>query len=115
MLLPAVTGSGESVLEMVSTGTVVTVVVIDAPLTGAVCVQSMLYVPLEMIVPPGTPAPTWTTSCTDPEDPAFRAPVFQVTTPAARVPPPVALTNVVLTGIVSVITVPVALALPVFE
>ena len=38
-----------------------------------------------------------------------------VTTPSAKVPPPVALTNEVLAGTVSVITTPVAFSLPVFE
>ncbi len=56
-----------------------------------------------------------TTSVTVLDAPAARAPMFQVTTPAASVPPPVALTNAVFAGIVSLITTPVALALPVFE
>ena len=41
--------------------------------------------------------------------------MFQVTTPAASVPPPVADTNEVFAGMVSAITTAVALALPVFE
>ncbi len=65
-------------------------------------------------VPAGSPAPVCTTSCTDPEPPAATAPMFQVTTPAASVPPPVAETNEVFTGTVSVITTPVAFTSPVF-
>ena len=56
-----------------------------------------------------------TTSCTVPEPPAASAPTFQVTTPAARVPPAVADTKLVLAGTVSVITTPLAFAVPVFE
>src|SRR5882672_7883890 len=68
-----------------------------------------------MTVPFASGLATCTTSCTDEDDPAFSAPMFQVTTPAASVPPAVADTNVVFAGIVSAITTPPALALPVFE
>ena len=113
--VPATAGSGESVLEMFRIGSEVTVVVIEAPASGAVSLLSMLYAPFVIRVPLGSGLPTWTTSCTDPEPPAASAPTFQVTTPAASVPPPVADTNEVFPGTVSVITTPVALALPEFE
>src|SRR6267142_1488793 len=113
MLAPAATGSGASVFEMLSTGADVTVVVIAAPATGAVSLLSTLYVPLVITVPFGSGAATCTTSCTEPEPPAGTAPRFQVTTPPASVPPPVADTNAVFAGTVSVITVPVELAVPV--
>ena len=67
-----------------------------------------------MTVPFASGLATCTTSCTVPDDPAFNAPRFQVTTPAARVPPPVADTNVVLAGIVSVIATPEAFMFPAF-
>jgi hypothetical protein len=115
MLLPAFTGSGASVFEIVSTGADDTVVVIAAPFVGAVSLLSTLYVLLVINVPFASGLATCTTSCTEPDDPAFTAPMFQVTTPAASVPPPVADTKLVFAGIVSVITTPVALAFPVFE
>src|SRR5215510_10436968 len=115
MLLPALTGSGASVLLMVITGADDTVVVMAAPLSGAVWALSMSYVPLVITVPFARGLATWTTSCTLLETPAFTLPMFQVTTPAASVPPPVADTNEVLAGIVSVITTPVAFMFPVFE
>src|SRR6185436_14584053 len=115
MLAPATTGSGASVLPMVSTGADDTVVVIAAPAVGAVCALSMLYVPLVITVPFASGLVTATTSCTDADAPAARLPMFQVTTPAASVPPPVADTNDVFAGTVSLITTPVAPAFPVFE
>src|SRR6266850_181228 len=115
MLLPALTGSGASVLLMFMTGADDTVVVIAAPLVGAVCALSMLKVPLVMTVPLARGLATATTSCTLLDTPALRLPMFQVTTPAASVPPPVADTNAVFAGMVSVITTPVAFMLPVFE
>src|SRR5262245_50601188 len=115
MFDPAFTGSGPSLLEIVSAGDDVTVVVSAAPAVGAVSLLSMLYVPLVITVPFTRGLATCTTSCTDPDAPAARGPTFQVTTPAASVPPPVADTNEVLTGTVSVITTPVASMFPVFE
>src|SRR6185503_2554439 len=115
MLLPAFTGSGASVLLMFITGADDTVVVTAAPLVGAVCVLSMLYVPFVMTVPLASGLVTATTSWTLLDAPAARLPMFQVTTPAASVPPPVAETKLVLAGIVSAITTPVAFMLPVFE
>jgi len=56
----------------------------------------MLYVPLVRIVPIGQRAHhLGTTSCTLLDAPVASAPMFQVTTPAASVPPPVADTNAV--------------------
>src|SRR2546425_338603 len=115
MSLPALTGSGASPFAIDRTGADDTVVGMAAPATGAVSVESMLYVPFVMTVPLARGFATCTTSWTDEDDPAFSAPIFQVTTPAASVPPAVADTNVVFAGIVSVITPPLALALPVFE
>ena len=68
-----------------------------------------------MEVPLARGLATRTTIWTEPEAPAARLPTDQVTTPEARVPPAVAETKVVLAGTVSVITTPVALALPVLE
>src|SRR5437773_1203878 len=51
---------------------------------------------------------TLTVRVTEPEPPAASAPIDQVTTPADSDPPPVADTNVVLTGTVSDSTTPVA-------
>ena len=68
-----------------------------------------------MSVPFASGLATCTTSWTDEDDPTFSAPMFQVTTPAAGVPPAVADTNVVFAGIVSLTTTPEALAVPVFE
>src|SRR5438093_884868 len=115
MLLPALTGSGASVLESVKTGDEDSVVVRGVPATGAVSLLSMLNVALVITLPFARGAATCTTSCTEPDPPTARAPMFQVTTPAASVPPPVADTNDVLAGIVSVTTTPLAAAVPVFE
>src|SRR3989442_1310964 len=115
MLFPAGTGSGASVLEMARTGAEVTVVVIAAPDRGAVSLGTRVEVGVVIIVPLASGFATWTVSVRVMVAPAFRAPMFQVTMPAASVPPPVAETNEVFPGTVSVITTPVASALPVFE
>src|ERR1041384_3404958 len=115
MFEPALTGSGASALEMLSVGEELIVVVIAPPAVGGVSFESMLYAPLVMTVPFASGLLVLTTSCTELEAPAARAPMFQVTTPAASVPPPVADTNDVFEGIVSAMTTPVALAFPVFE
>src|SRR2546425_491376 len=112
---PATAGSGASVLEMLRIGSDVTVVVIAAPATGAVSLQSIEYEPLVMSVPLGSGLLTWTVICTVPDAPAPSAPMFQVTTPAASEPPAVADTKVTLAGTVSVMTTPVASSLPVLE
>ena len=67
------------------------------------------------VVPTGNPGFKVTVSVTLPDAPAATVPRLQVTTPAASVPPPVALTNVVSTEIVSVITTLVASTVPVFS
>src|SRR5437016_4264735 len=109
MLVPAGTGSGASLFEMDRIGEEVTVVVMAAPAAGAVSLLSMLNVALVITVPFASGLATCTTSCTDPEPPAFSAPMFQVTTPADRAPPPVADTKLAFPGIVSVTTTPLAL------
>src|SRR6266566_2915178 len=108
MLLPAATGSGASVLVRANRTLERTVVPTAAPLAGAVSLQSMAYDPLVRSVPLGSGLATCTTICTEPDDPAFKAPMFQVATPADSVPPAVADTNVVFAGTVSVITTPLA-------
>src|SRR6266704_2022118 len=115
MSLPAFTGSGASVFEMLSAGAEETVVVTAPPATGDVSLEVIWYEPLEITVPFASGAFTFTTSCTDPDAPVFRAPIVQVTTLPASVPPPVAETNVVFVGRASVRATPVALALPVLE
>src|ERR1041384_6578905 len=115
MFEPALTGSGASALEMLSVGEELIVVVIAAPAVGGVSFESMLYVPLVMTVPFASGLLVFTTSCTELEAPAARAPMFQVTTPAASVPPPVADTNDALAGIVCAMWRRVGLALRVFE
>ncbi len=68
-----------------------------------------------MTVPFASGVLTCTTICTEPETPALSVPMFQVTTPPAIVPPPVADTNVVFAGTVSRRSTLVAFAFPVFE
>ena len=113
--VPATAGSGASLLAMLRIGSDVTVVVIAVPGAGAVSLLSMAYDPFVITVPFARGLVTCTTIWTLPEAPAARFTMFQVTTPPASVPPPVAETNAVLTGTVSVTTTPVALAFPVFE
>src|SRR2546426_4514179 len=115
MVLPAATGSGTSVADTVRTGAEVTVVVMAAPLTGDVSAASMLQVPLVITVPLARGVLTRTVSVTEPDAPAASEPIGQVTTPAESEPPPVADTNVVFAGTVSLITTTVAPAFPVLE
>src|SRR5438093_860699 len=115
MLLPAFTGSGASAFVIARTGAVDTVVGAIPPATGAVSFESMPYVALLMTVPFASGLATCTTNCTDEDDPELNAPMFQVTTPAASVPPPVAALFPYSALFRSVITTPLALALPVFE
>src|SRR5213594_2708622 len=112
---PAATGSGASVADTARTGAEVTVVVMVLPETGAVSVESMLNVPFVMTVPFDRGLLTLTVSVTEPEPPAASAPIDQVTTLPDSVPPPVADTNVVLTGTVPDSTTPVAPVFPVLE
>src|SRR5436309_175854 len=114
MLPPAATGAGAPTFEIDSTGAELTVVVASAPLIGPVSVLVMLYVALWITVPLASGEFTLTTSVTLPDAPPFSAPAFQVTTPPASRPGTEADTKVVFTGIVSLITTLVALALPVF-
>ena len=114
MFAPGATGSGESVLDRVSTGAAVTVVVAFGPVCGSDSLLSMVQPVLVMTVPLASGLLTRTTSWTDPDVPAFTLPTFQFTTPPEGVPPAVADTNVVLAGSVSLITTPVALLVPTF-
>src|SRR5262245_62020757 len=98
MLAPASTGSGASPAVTARTGDEVTFVVAVGPVTGAVWAESMPAPALVMIVPVASGFATRTTSCADPEAPAARVPMAQVTTPADSVPPPVADTKVVFAG-----------------
>src|SRR3989442_1400668 len=108
--VPATAGSGESVLEMFRIGSEVTVVVIEAPASGAVSLLSMLYAPFVIRVPLGSGLVTWTTSCTDPEPPAASAPTFQGPTRAGGAPPRAPERRRVWAGGVWVIPPPVGLA-----
>src|SRR5437667_304480 len=111
---PAATGSRASVADTVRTGDEVTVVVMALPEIGAVWSLLMPEVAiLIMEVFAGQPFARTTFSAQAP--PAASAPIDQVTTPAESAPPPVADTNVVLTGTVSESTTPVAPEFPVFE
>src|SRR3989338_602595 len=114
MLPPAFTGSGASALEIVSTGAEVTVVVASGPVCGSDSLLSIVHPVLVITVPFASGLFTCTTSCTDPDTPAFTAPRLQVTTPPASVPPPVADTNVVFAGSGSWSTPPAALFVPTF-
>src|SRR5437773_1076745 len=68
-----------------------------------------------MTAPSASGLATRTTSRTEPEAPPAREPTDQVTMPAESAPLPVGDRNVVLTGIVSERTTPVAPDVPVFE
>src|SRR6266581_4675967 len=98
MLPPAVTGSGASVFEIVSTGAEVTAVVASGPVCGSDSFVSIAQPVLVMTVPFASGLFTRRTSCTEPDAPALTVPTFQVTTPPDRLPPAVAETNVVLAG-----------------
>src|SRR5437899_2374324 len=68
-----------------------------------------------MTVPLASGLAACTTSWTDADAPAFSTPMFQVTTPAATLPPAVADTKAVFAGSVSEITTPLAFDDPVLE
>src|SRR2546428_425618 len=104
MLFPAGTGSGASVLDTARTGDDVTVVVIATPAVGAVSLLSMLNVALVITFLYAGGLARYPPSSPPPHAPALSAPMFQVTTPAASVPPPVADTKEVFPGTVSVMT-----------
>src|SRR6266446_2873775 len=114
MLLPALTGLGEAILEIPRTGEAVTVVVSAGPVWARDWVLAIVHPLFVMTVPLASGLLTLTTSCTDPEAPELTAPMFQVTTPPDGAPPAVADTNVVFAGSGSVIRTPVAFAVPVF-
>src|SRR5438445_10656062 len=114
MLLPAFTGLGEAILETPRTGEDVTVVVSLGPVWASDWLLAIVQPLLVMTVPLASGLFTLTTSCTDPEAPAPTAPMFQVTTPPDGAPPAVADTNAVFAGTGSLITTPVAFAVPVF-
>src|SRR6185503_9178814 len=92
------TGSGESACERASAGDEVTVVPTTPAETGAVTLLSMLQVLLLITVPLVRGLATRTVIWPDPEAPAARIPRRQVTSPLARVPPPVDETKLVLAG-----------------
>src|SRR6058998_1180154 len=94
MLLPAATGSGASDFVRTNLTSERTVVPTAAPPTAAVSLLSMEYVSLAMIVPVATGVLIDATIWTEPEPPAGRLPMVQVTTPPEATPPPVALTKV---------------------
>src|SRR5713101_5144174 len=98
MFEPAFTGSGESLFETLRIGDDVTVVVASGPVCASDSLLAMVQPVLVMTVPLASGVFTFTTSCTDPETPALTLPMFQVTTPPASVPPPVAETNAVFAG-----------------
>src|SRR3989338_2919750 len=114
MLPRAFTGSGASVLLTLSTGADVTVVVASGPVCGSDSLLSIVHPVLVITVPFARGLFTLTTSCTDPDTPAFTAPRLHVRTPPASVPPPAAATTVVFAGSGSWSTPPVALFVPTF-
>src|SRR5712691_3591928 len=108
MLLPASTGSGESDLEIRRSAEVLTAVVSVAELftvLGSATAEVVVAV-LEMAVV--REESTLTTSVTVLKDPAVIVVRSQPTTPAVRVPPPVAETKLVPAGIASDRLAPVA-------
>src|SRR3989442_1485261 len=115
MLFPAGTGSGASDFEIVRTGFDVTVVVIATPATGVVSLESTLKVALVMTVPFASGLAVCTTFFFNDTATAEIYPLSLHDALPVCVPPPVADTNEVFAGTVSVMTTPVALALPVFE
>src|SRR3989442_1174077 len=114
MLLPALTGLGAAVLKMLRAGAEETVAGSGGPAGGRDWLLAIVQPPLVMTVPLASGLITLTTSCTDPEAPTPTAPMLQVTTPPEGAPPAVADTKAVFVGSGSVITTPVAFAVPVF-
>src|SRR5258706_342910 len=112
---PGATGSGASVIEIVRTGAEETVVLTEDRKTGGEGERAVLGGGRIITKTLGRGLPTRTTSCTEPEAPAFKAPGLHVTMPPPRVPPPVADTKVVLAGSASVSTTPLAFELPELE
>src|SRR5260221_1618896 len=114
MLAPAATGFGAASFDRVRTGAEVTVVVAFGPEAGSASLQATVQPELVITVPLASGEFTFTTRVTEPATPALTLPMFQVTTPAAQAPPPVALTKLVLAGSGSAITPAVALFVPMF-
>ena len=104
----------ETDLMMASTGidvTTVWAVSVTVPGTEAVEIPAVLL----SCVPFARGEFTVTVTLSEPELPAGRLPIFHVTLPAARTPPPVAETNVVLAGSRSSSTRPAAWSVPELE
>src|SRR5260221_280008 len=95
MLLPAATGSGPSLFEMFRVGDDETVLVSSGPAVGALLIFFFNYTASTDIYPLSLHDALPISRFTVLEAPAARPPMFQVTMPAASVPPPVALTNAV--------------------
>src|SRR5438093_877597 len=114
MFAPAATGSGASTFEIDRIGVEFTVTVTGAPAVGAVSFESIWKLVSVITVPFDSGELTRTVSVTDPDEPAFTLPTFQVTTPPATDPDADADTNVVLAGSGSWMTTPVALFVPTF-
>ena len=72
--------------------------------------ESWICASARSAVPSATGVSTWNTAWRVPPWPGGKVPRFQVTTPAARVPPPVAETKLVPGGRGKVSTAPIALA-----
>src|SRR5437867_12228974 len=114
MLLPAFTGSGASVFAIARTGADVTVVLASGPVWASDWLLTTVQPVLVITVPLASGELTRTVRVTEPETPAFTLPMFQVTTPAARVPDAVADTKVVWAGSGCWIRTTVALSVPTF-
>src|SRR6266699_1823834 len=114
MLPPAFTGLGAAVFDTFRTGAEVTVVVAFGPVCGSDSLLSIVQPVLVITVPFASGEFTLTVSVTEPDEPAFTLPTFQVTMPPATEPDAEADTNVVLAGSGSWMTTPVALFVPTF-
>src|SRR5438128_1499201 len=114
MFAPAATGPGAAIFEIDRIGVEFTVTVTGAPAVGAVSFESTWKLLLVITVPFASGEFTLTVSVTEPDEPAFTFPIFQVTTPPATEPDAEADTNAVLAGSGSWMTTPVALFVPTF-
>src|SRR5437762_2755145 len=79
-------GLGAAVFDSVRTGVEVTVVVAAGPTCGRVSLLSIVQPVSVITVPFDSGELTRTVSVTDPDEPAFTLPTFQVTTPPATDP-----------------------------
>src|SRR5947208_1631066 len=114
MLLPASTGSGESDLvsaRLAEVLTVVSSVAVLSEVSGSNTPEVVLAVLEMFVVRDESTFTTWTLSLHDALPILVR---FHPTTPAVRVPPPVAETKLVPAGIASDRLTPVATAGPLF-